>query len=93
MLALLMLAVQPLGLDDDHNANPIMTMPGDCGNAQAMQVLVAPANKFGGASNAPDEQMSQAPDPSTTSSDKARRITVWNRTTKRKVDSPRSNRI
>jgi len=79
------LETDPLGLDDDHNTSPIMTMPGDCGNAQAMQVHVAPANNFGGASNAPDDHVSQVPDPSTTSSDKARRITVWNRTTKRKV--------
>jgi len=80
------LETDPLGLDDDHNG-PIMTMPGDCQNVAAMQVHVAPANHFGAPSNIPDDHVhhQQVPDPSTTSSDKARRITVWNRTTKRKV--------
>jgi len=70
-----------------------MTMSRDCGNDQAIQVHVAPATHFGVASIAPDDHVNQAPDFSTYFSDKARRITVWNQTTKRKVDSPRSNYI
>merc|ERR1712070_972277 len=50
-----------------------------------MQVNVAPASHFGGAPMVPDDPVQYLPDPGSTSGDKARRITVWNRTTKRKV--------
>ena len=82
-----------LSSTEDHSASPSMTMSRDCRNDQAIQVHVAPATHFGVASIAPDDHVNQAPDFSTYFSDKARRITVWNQTTKRKVDSPRSNYI
>ena len=69
--------------------SPIMTMPRDY--VQAIQVRVVPATHSGSASVAPDSHANQAPELTTNSSEKLRRMTVWNWTTKRKVGCPCSN--
>lgn len=82
------LDTDPLGLDDD-GPPPIMTMPGDCQNGQVMQVSLAPADQGGSPSplvpDTPGTLSNNDNSPAPGSNDKARRITVWNRTTKRKV--------
>lgn len=79
------LETDPLGLEDEANVPPIMTMPGASNAGNAMQVRVAPASNNASPSPFVPDDTHDTPESAPTSTDKARRITVWNRTTKRKV--------
>ena len=80
-----LLLTQPMGLEQDSGLQNAFPVGGqERGRPEVAQAHVSSAEKKrpAPATPAPDTA-SVAPNPS--SSDKARRITVWNRTTKRKV--------
>lgn len=64
-------------LEPDTNTSPIMTIPGDSENVQAMRVQLAPADCSGEETTKGKRSKGTGPG--------GDRITVWNRTSKRKV--------